>query len=79
MGLAPLIVAELYELVASIAAEGFAILVVEQFAHTALQVADRAAVMTQGRIDMEGTPAEIGPAVGDLYLGSIRAEGSTTE
>ncbi len=68
MGLAPLVVAELYELVANIAAEGFAILVVEQFAHTALEVADRAAVMTQGRIEMEGTPAEIGQAVGDLYL-----------
>jgi branched-chain amino acid transport system ATP-binding protein len=68
MGLAPLIVAELYELVAQIAAEGFAILVVEQFARTALSVADRAAVMTHGRIVMEGAPDQVGAAVGDLYL-----------
>ena len=70
MGLAPLVVAELYSLVAQIAEEGFAILVVEQFAATALAVAQRAAVMTQGRIQMEGTPAEIAAAAGSLYLGS---------
>ena len=56
MGLAPLIVAELYEVVAQIAAEGFAILVVEQFARTALGVADWAAVMTRGRIELEVPP-----------------------
>ena len=70
MGLAPLIVAELYEIVGQIAKEGFAILLVEQFAATALAVAGRAAVMVQGRIEMEGSPAEIGEAAGALYLGS---------
>lgn len=70
MGLAPLVVAQLYELVAQIATEGFAILVVEQFAQTALMVADRAAVMVQGRIEMEGSPAKIAEAVGALYLRS---------
>jgi branched-chain amino acid transport system ATP-binding protein len=70
MGLAPLIVAELYELVGQIAREGFAILLVEQFAATALAVAERAAVMVQGRIELEGTPAEIGAAAGALYLGT---------
>ena len=68
MGLAPLIVSQLYELVAQIAAEGYAILVVEQFAQTALQVADRAAVMAQGKVEMEGTPGEVAAAVGDIYL-----------
>ena len=70
MGLAPLIVAELYELVGQIAKEGFTILLVEQFASTALAVAERAAVMVQGRIEMEGTPSEIGAAVSALYLAS---------
>ena len=70
MGLAPLIVAELYDLVGQIAKEGFAILLVEQFASTALAVAERAAVMVQGRIEMEGTPEEIGAAVSALYLAS---------
>jgi branched-chain amino acid transport system ATP-binding protein len=70
MGLAPLIVAELYEIVGQIAKEGFAILLVEQFANTALAVAERAAVMVQGRIEMEGTPEEIGAAAGAIYLAS---------
>ena len=72
MGLAPIIVGQLYELVGHIAAEGFAILVVEQFAQTALGVADRAAVMTQGRIEMEGSPTEVRSAVADIYLRNER-------
>jgi len=76
MGLAPIVVAQLYELVAQIAAEGFAILLVEQFAQTALKVADRAAVMAQGRVEIEGSPTEIASAVGDIYL---RAEPSAGE
>jgi branched-chain amino acid transport system ATP-binding protein len=75
MGLAPKIVAELYEIVAQIAAEGFAILLVEQFATAVLAVAERAAVMVQGRIAMEGTPDEIRDAAGSLYLGAARTQG----
>jgi branched-chain amino acid transport system ATP-binding protein len=70
MGLAPLIVSQLYELVAQIAKEGIAILVVEQFAATALAVAQRGAIMIQGRVQVEGTPAEIAAAASSLYLGS---------
>lgn len=73
MGLAPIIVAQLYELVGQIAAEGFAILVVEQFAQTALAVADHAAVMTKGRIVMQGTPDEVRSAVGDIYMNTKQA------
>src|SRR5690606_16782181 len=59
MGLAPLIVEELYGRVASIAATGVSIVVVEQFAHAVLSVADVAAVLVQGRIQALGTPSEI--------------------
>ena len=69
MGLAPLIVAELYEVVAGLAAEGISILLVEQFARTALAVADYAAVMTQGRIAMVGQPADVADFVSEAYLG----------
>jgi branched-chain amino acid transport system ATP-binding protein len=72
MGLAPIVVGQLYELVAGIAAEGFTILLVEQFAQTALAVADRAAVMIRGGIVMEDTPAEVGAAVAELYLHAKR-------
>ncbi len=73
MGLAPLVVAELYDLVGQIAREGLAILLVEQFAATALGVAERAAVMVQGRIELEGSPAEVARAAGELYLGAAPA------
>jgi branched-chain amino acid transport system ATP-binding protein len=69
MGLAPLIVGQLYEVVSQLATDGIAILIVEQFARVALPVADRAAVMTHGRIQLEGTPAEIETALAEAYLG----------
>jgi ABC-type branched-subunit amino acid transport system ATPase component len=68
MGLAPLIVAELYAVVANLAAGGLTILVVEQSARTALDVADRAAVMANGRIALAGTPDVIADSVLDIYL-----------
>jgi branched-chain amino acid transport system ATP-binding protein len=68
MGLAPLIVAELYAIVANLAADGLTILVVEQSARTALDVADRAAVMANGRIALAGTPDVIADSVLDIYL-----------
>src|SRR3954452_17877906 len=69
MGLAPLIVGELYELVGQLAAEGIAILLVEQFATVALKVADYAAVMRQGRIEMLGEPDDVTDALSGAYLG----------
>ena len=69
MGLAPLIVAELYELVAQIAASGVAILVVEQFAQTALGVADYAAIMVQGKVRAVGQPKDIEDELSAAYLG----------
>ncbi|HEX2892553.1 MAG TPA: ABC transporter ATP-binding protein [Marmoricola sp.] len=69
MGLAPLIVEELYETVGQIARSGVSILVVEQFARTALQIADHAAVMTGGRIVATGEPNEIESIMADVVLG----------
>jgi branched-chain amino acid transport system ATP-binding protein len=69
MGLAPLVVADLYELVRSVAAEGIAILLVEQFARTALAVADHSAILSQGRITHAGTPADVEEHLSAAYLG----------
>jgi branched-chain amino acid transport system ATP-binding protein len=69
MGLAPLIVEQLYETVAGIAKTGVSILVVEQFAHTALQVSDCAAVMVGGRIVRTGDPQEVAAVMTDVILG----------
>ena len=69
MGLAPLIVSELYELVAEIARQGVAILLVEQFARTALRVADYAAIMVHGRVRAVGQPADLEDDLSAAYLG----------
>ena len=69
MGLAPIIVQGLYELVRQLAEEGITILLVEQFANTALAVADFAAVMTQGRVSTVGQPQDVAEHVSAAYLG----------
>jgi branched-chain amino acid transport system ATP-binding protein len=71
MGLAPLVVAELYELVGQlVASEDITVVLVEQFAQTALTVADQVAVMVNGRIVRAGTPAEVGDDLMSAYMGS---------
>ena len=69
MGLAPIIVGELYEMVAQVAQEGVSILVVEQFASTVLGVADYAAIMVHGRIERAGRPHELEAELSKAYLG----------
>jgi branched-chain amino acid transport system ATP-binding protein len=68
MGLAPIVVAQLYELVEALAARGITVILVEQFAETALGVAGRAAILLHGRIAHEGTPAEMAAAAETAYL-----------
>ena len=69
MGLAPLIVGRLYEIVAQVAEEGVSVLVVEQFARTVLGIADRAAIMLHGRITRVGPPDELAAELSSAYLG----------
>jgi len=69
MGLAPIIVRGLYEIVAQVAAEGVSILVVEQFARTVLGVADYAAIMLHGRVVTVGQPADVEDELSAIYLG----------
>lgn len=70
MGLAPLIVEELYEIVAEIAKTGVSILVIEQFARTVLGVADYAAIMLHGKISAVGEPADIVDELEAAYMGA---------
>ena len=70
MGLAPRIVSELYELVAQIAAEGVSILLVEQYAHMAMAVADYVAVMAHGRITAMGEPGDMEEELRKAYFGA---------
>jgi branched-chain amino acid transport system ATP-binding protein len=69
MGLAPIIVNELYEIVAKIAEDGVSILLVEQYARTALRYADYAALMVHGKVRRMGEPADIQEELSGAYLG----------
>lgn len=68
MGLAPLVVAELYGVVGALAAQGMTVILVEQFVTTAVAVADRAAIMVHGRIEREGVPSDMAEAALGIYL-----------
>ena len=59
MGLAPVIVQEVFRTIQRLKQEGMTMLLVEQFAKAALAVADYAYVMERGRIALEGSPAEL--------------------
>ena len=61
--------AQLYDKVRELAAGGLSILLVEQFARTALPIADFAAVVLQGVIAHRGSPSEMEEAVSASYLG----------
>ena len=71
MGLAPMVVAELYDTLGQLAADGMTVLLVEQFAHTALAIADLAAIMVHGELTFIGEPSEMDDVL-DAYLGAAQ-------
>ncbi|HEY2302688.1 MAG TPA: ABC transporter ATP-binding protein [Acidimicrobiales bacterium] len=70
MGLAPIIVEELYRRVADLAGQGLSILIVEQFAQAILGVSTVASIMLHGRITRTGPPAEVADELSAAYLGA---------
>jgi len=72
LGLAPLIVKEIFEIITRLRAAGVTVLLVEQMANQALRIADRAYVLKTGEIASHGRAADVqaDPAVRDAYLGS---------
>jgi branched-chain amino acid transport system ATP-binding protein len=71
MGLAPMFIAQIFEIIREIKKQGVTILLVEQNAAKALAVADRAYVLETGTISMQGSGAELlkDPAIRKAYLG----------
>ena len=71
LGLAPIVVEEIFELILKIKRSGKTILLIEQNAGMALQVADRGYVLVTGEIALEGTGREllVNPEVRKAYLG----------
>ena len=74
VGLAPLIVAEIFSIIRQLHAEGTSIFLVEQNAHMALKVAQHFYLMEQGRVSFSGTPGELtaDDVVQRAYLGERR-------
>ncbi len=72
LGLAPLIVRQIFSVLKELGKNGKTIFLVEQNANHALKLADRAYVMVNGEIRMTGSGAELlaNPEVRDAYLGS---------
>jgi branched-chain amino acid transport system ATP-binding protein len=72
MGLAPLVVKDIFAIVSRIRDEGTTVLLVEQNARSALRIADRGYVLETGRIVLQGTAEELlaNRDVQRAYLGS---------
>jgi branched-chain amino acid transport system ATP-binding protein len=78
LGLAPVVVEEISLTIAGLARKGMTILLAEQNAAMALDVASRAYVLAAGAISAEGTPEQLkaSPVVEQLYFGAVPAEAS---
>jgi branched-chain amino acid transport system ATP-binding protein len=71
MGLAPIVVDEIFEFLARLAADGTSLLVVEQYVSRVLAIADLVYVLVRGRIVFAGEPAELeGSDLLERYLGA---------
>jgi branched-chain amino acid transport system ATP-binding protein len=77
LGLAPVLVAEIFRLVERLRGQGLAILLSEQNARLSLAIADRGAVIEKGRVVLEGSGAALigDPGVAERYLGVGAAVG----
>ena len=74
LGLAPLVIRDIFEIIETLHAQGMTILLVEQNANAALKVADYAFVLQTGMMGVQGTGAELldNPEVKAAYLGKSR-------
>ena len=74
VGLAPLVVAEIFSIIGQLHSEGVSIFLVEQNAHMALKVAQHFYLMEQGRVSFSGDPGELAEddVIQRAYLGQQR-------
>ncbi len=79
LGLAPLVVKEIFRTIESLRATGVTILLVEQNARAALEVADHGYVLEMGEIALQGPASELArdSRVIDTYLGAARQKAAT--
>jgi branched-chain amino acid transport system ATP-binding protein len=72
LGLAPIVVKEMFEIIKRVNQEGITVLLVEQNVQQSLKIADRAFVLENGRVVLEGAGAELlnDERVREAYLGA---------
>ena len=80
LGLAPLLVRQIFDIIKNLRRMGRTILLVEQMANLALRVADRAYILEQGKVVLEGPARELmsHPDVLRGYLGGRKADTAAT-
>jgi branched-chain amino acid transport system ATP-binding protein len=70
LGLAPIVIRDIYRVLPQISAEGTAVLIVEQDINQALDAADRVYCLQEGRVTLEGRPADLTrAAIAEAYFG----------
>lgn len=76
LGLAPVVVDELYELLGALRSDGLTLLIVEQYVDLALEFADRAYVLDKGVSVLSGESAQLAesPELLDVYMASVSEE-----
>ncbi|MCX7380894.1 MAG: ATP-binding cassette domain-containing protein, partial [Alphaproteobacteria bacterium] len=77
LGLAPRIVRDIFQTIVALRRTGVAILLIEQNARAALQVADHAFVLETGRVTLAGDSAALAadPRIVEMYLGQAKSAG----
>jgi branched-chain amino acid transport system ATP-binding protein len=80
MGLAPLVVQEIFKFIPKLVEQGTSLLIVEQYVSEALRLADYAYVMKKGKVAFQGTPDDLraSSALVETYLGGSALSTNTT-
>jgi branched-chain amino acid transport system ATP-binding protein len=76
MGLSPVLVEQVFDIIQTINRQGTTIFMVEQNANMALQIADRAYVLQTGQVVLSGAAAELrqNPMIREAYLGELKVK-----
>ena len=69
LGLAPLVVDMVFDSLERVRQAGISVLLIEQFVHRALEMADDCVILSRGRVGWAGKAVEAGPELLDRYLG----------
>jgi branched-chain amino acid transport system ATP-binding protein len=77
LGLAPLVAESVFQGLEDARQSGVTIVLIEQFVHRALAMADSCVILTRGRVSWSGSAADAGPEVIDRYLGEAEPAPST--